>query len=130
MAMPVPNAIRFIIGWTESEVVLNVNAHEVIAIVFKLSSALRESKVAAVIRKFPGQKVGSRRQAEFGGLEKPIQQIYFTALVDATKFQIVFSSHPADIIGKRQIVSNETCLRIVTKIKEAVDTDLLNRFLR
>ena len=112
----------------ESEVVLNVNAHEVIAVVFKLTSTLPESKVTAVVRKLPGQKVRQRRKAELGGLEKPIQKIDFTTLVDAAKFQIVFSRHPANIIGKRQIVSNETCLRIVAKTKHAVDTDLLNRF--
>lgn len=40
----------------------------------------------------------------------------------------MFSGNPANIIGEREIVSYETGLRVVTKIKDAVDADLLNRF--
>ena len=111
---------------TETEVVLDIQAKESIAIFLELSCSLTERQIAAIVAELAGEECSDRRETKLSGLKELIVQIHLTPLKHEAEFQVVFSLDPAKIVAKGHVVSDKACLGVVPKAKETIDPDLLN----
>src|SRR5215510_8289708 len=110
----------------DTEIVLNIRADEIVAIILEFSRALTEGYVTAVIPELTGQESGERWKAELRRLKESVIEIHPAALDHSAEAQVVLTQNPVHIITPGEVVAEERGAGIISEIKRPVHPDLLD----